>query len=78
MKYTIEKFNEIKEKEMQLIQMGEDKVRSEINLTDGKLKKKIEQQKEKIKKLELEGNDMKLKLSKSNQQRSYRLDLEKA
>ena len=66
MKYTIEKFNEIKEKEMQLIQMGEDKVRSEINLTDGKLKKKIEQQKEKIKKLELEGNDMKLKLSKSN------------
>lgn len=67
MKYTIEKFNEIKEKEMQLIQMGEDKVRSEINLTDGKLKKKIEQQKEKIKKLELEGNDMKLKLSKSNQ-----------
>lgn len=42
-KYTIEKFNEIKQKEMQLIQMGEDKVRSEVNLNESKLRRKVEE-----------------------------------
>ena len=42
-KYTVEKFNEIKQKELQLIQMGEDRVRSEVNLGESKLKRKVDQ-----------------------------------
>lgn len=41
-RYTLEKFNEIKAKEMHLIQMGEDKVRGEINLINAKYKQKLE------------------------------------
>jgi len=41
-KYTLEKFNEIKAKEMQLIQLGENKMKGEAHLVETKYKKKVE------------------------------------
>jgi len=76
--YTLEKFNEIKAKEMQLIQMGEDKVKGDNHLLEAKYKKKIEKQLDKIKKLEEENNAMKLKQLEQNNKRQYRVDLEKS
>lgn len=77
-KYTLDKFNEIKAKEMQLIQMGEEKVRGEINLIETKYKKKIATLNEKMKKLEEENVQMKMKSLEKNNQRNYRLELEKS
>ena len=59
--YTLEKFKEIKEKEMQLIQLGEDKVKGELNLMETKYKKKVEKLGLKLKTLEDENNAFKLK-----------------
>ena len=40
-KYTLEKFQEIKAKEMQLIQLGEEKMKGEANLVETKYKRKL-------------------------------------
>ena len=48
-RYTLEKFQEIKAKEMQLIQMGEDKMKGEVHLVETKFKKKIEKLSQKVK-----------------------------
>jgi predicted ribosome quality control (RQC) complex YloA/Tae2 family protein len=40
-KYTLEKFHEIKAKELQLIQMGEQKMIGQANLIETKYKKKV-------------------------------------
>ena len=55
-KYTLEKFQEIKAKEMQLIQLGEDKAKGELNLMESKYKKKLEKLNIKAKALEEENN----------------------
>ena len=68
-KYTLEKFQEIKAKEMQLIQLGEDKAKGELNLMESKYKKKIEKLSTKAKALEEENNAYKLKQLEKQGQR---------
>jgi len=68
-KYTLEKFQEIKAKEMQLIQLGEDKAKGDLNLMESKYKKKLEKLGIKVKALEEENNAAKLKQLEKNGQR---------
>jgi len=80
-KYTLEKFQEIKAKEMQLIQMGEQKVKGENSLIEMKYKKKVAALNSKISSLTEENIQFKQKALESNnasKQRNYRLDLEKS
>jgi len=62
-KYTLEKFQEIKAKELQLIQIGEDKMKGSANLVEQKYKKKLEKVNSRLKELEDENNALKLKKS---------------
>lgn len=77
-KYTLDKFNQIKEKEMMLIQMGEEKVKGEIKLVEQKYKKKVESLSDQIKQLMDENGKLKMKIIDKNKQRDYRLELEKS
>lgn len=63
---------------MQLIQLGEDKAKGDLNLMESKYKKKLEKLSIKVKALEEENNAQKLKQLEKPGQRQYRLDLEKS
>lgn len=58
--------------------MGEDKMKGEINLVETKFKAKIEKLNKKIKIEEDEKNKFKLKSLGHQNQRTFRLDLEKS
>lgn len=59
-KYAVDKFFELKKKEMQLISFGEQRVKSQMMGNEDKLKKNIETLKAKIKKLEAANGDLKV------------------
>ena len=65
-RYTLDKFNEIKAKEMHLIQLGENKMKGEAHLVETKYKKKLEKITTKLKEVEAENNSIKLKALEKN------------
>ena len=77
-KYTLEKFNEIKAKEMELIQIGEAKMKGEIHIQADKFKKKLQKVEAKLKEVQEENNQMKRTKLNQNRTTQYRLELEKS
>ena len=76
-KYTIEKFHEIKAKEMQLIAVGEQKMVGEVHLTEQKYRKKLDKLKEKVTQLEKDNCELKIKALETNNAKRFRLESEK-
>ena len=77
-KYTLQKFNEIKDKELQLIQHGEDKVKGDVFMVEGKFKKKIETLNDKVKELTDQNVQYKTRIEQQSSMREYRVKYEKA